>query len=98
MTDEEMNVVELYDQLLKDWHELQTENLRLEKRIAELEKNEKKATREVDSYEPNYEGKCDVCGQSPTVTVVKDGKVLSDVGLCGPCCFGSAECLDPAKW
>lgn len=32
--------------------------------------------------EPNWEGKCENCGETPTVT---------DIGLCGPCCWGEAE-------
>lgn len=34
---------------------------------------------------PNWEGKCEVCGQSP---------VVGDLGLCGPCCFGEADTID----
>lgn len=53
---------------------------------------------ECDSYEPDYEAKCDVCEQSPCVTVVKNGKVIAHIGLCGVCCFGEAACLDPKEW
>lgn len=34
--------------------------------------------------DPNWEGKCEVCGQSP---------VVGDLGLCGPCCFGEADTI-----
>jgi hypothetical protein len=30
----------------------------------------------------NWDHKCDVCGETPTV---------EPTGLCGPCCFGEAE-------
>jgi len=35
-----------------------------------------------ESSEPNWEGKCEVCGQGPTV---------KETGLCGPCTFGEAD-------
>lgn len=52
----------------------------------------------IDSYQPKLRGKCDVCGRSPTVTGVKDGKVLYDGGMCGPCTWGEARLIDPATW
>lgn len=52
----------------------------------------------VDRYEPNWDGKCEVCGQSPTVTAVKNGKVVLDNGMCGVCTWGEAACLDPEEW
>lgn len=56
--------------------------------------NEKKNCKNV----PDYSQKCDLCGHSPTV-LIKDGdKVLDDTLLCGPCMFGSSECLDPDNW
>lgn len=53
---------------------------------------------QVDSFEPNHNGECCACGRAPTVTAVKDGKVVADFELCGPCCFGEAACLDPEEW
>lgn len=35
-------------------------------------------------FQPDWEGKCEVCGESPTVP---------ETGLCGPCTFGEAETL-----
>lgn len=32
--------------------------------------------------DPDWSGKCEVCGASP---------VVSGIGLCGPCCFGEAD-------
>ena len=52
----------------------------------------------VDSYEPDYDSNCEACGDSPTVTVVKDGKTIASIGLCGPCTWGEAGMLDPDKW
>jgi len=52
----------------------------------------------LDSYEPDYGTKCEVCGQTPCVTGVKNGKVLVATGMCGPCTWGESACLDPAVW
>jgi hypothetical protein len=52
----------------------------------------------IDSYEPDYKQHCIVCGQSPTVTAVKDGEVVYESEMCGPCTFGEAACLDPKEW
>lgn len=53
---------------------------------------------EVDSFEPDYQGTCSVCSQSPIVTGVLDGKVILRTDLCGPCTWGEAACLDPDEW
>ncbi len=47
-------------------------------------KKEPKAPKTSDTKdgEANWQGKCCVCGQSPTV---------GGTDLCGPCCFGEAE-------
>ncbi|MBK3333521.1 hypothetical protein [Burkholderia pseudomallei] len=52
----------------------------------------------VDSFEPDYESTCLNCGASPTVVGIKDGKVVFSAGLCGPCSWGDADCIDPANW
>jgi hypothetical protein len=51
-----------------------------------------------EEYAPNYQGKCEVCGQSPTVTAVLYGRTVKDVGTCGPCTWGEAKTLDPGCW
>lgn len=53
---------------------------------------------ELDKYTPNYIARCENCDQSPTVEGVKDGKVVYESGMCGPCTFGEAACLDPEEW
>ena len=35
-----------------------------------------------DETEPDWSGKCDVCGQAPIIPVS---------GMCGPCTFGEAK-------
>ncbi len=45
---------------------------------------------------PDYDKKCDVCDATPTV--VFSGAGHGNSGLCGPCCFGTAEAIDPEKW
>ena len=37
----------------------------------------------------DYSRQCEVCELTPVVSVT---------GLCGPCTFGEAACLDPAEW
>ncbi len=49
-------------------------------------------------YEPDYEATCEVCGQSPVVTLVLNGKVVHSTGMCGPCTWGEAATLDPNIW
>ena len=53
---------------------------------------------EIDSYEPDYLCECENCGQSPCVTAVKDGVIVHQTDLCGPCTWGEAAMLDPTKW
>lgn len=52
---------------------------------------------EIDSYQPDYENKCENCGQSPIVIGVKDGDIVYTSGMCGPCTFGEAACLNPEE-
>lgn len=49
---------------------------------------------------PNYDLPCLSCEQVPTVDLYStDGKrLLHHMDLCGPCCFGEADCIDPANW
>jgi hypothetical protein len=53
---------------------------------------------QIDSYEPNYGRQCEVCGESPTVTGVFQGRVVYDGSMCGVCTWGEAACRDPANW
>lgn len=43
----------------------------------------------VEKVYADYTRECENCGQSPIVSLT---------GLCGPCTFGEAACLDPAEW
>jgi hypothetical protein len=52
----------------------------------------------IDRFEPDYQHDCEVCGQKPTVTGVKDGKQIYRSEMCGPCTFGEAACIDPKRW
>ena len=52
----------------------------------------------ADRFEPDYAQECSACGQSPTVIVLRDGQVIADAGLCGPCSWGDARMIDPAHW
>lgn len=53
---------------------------------------------EVDKFEPDYEASCIVCGQSPVVTAVTDGKEVMRTDMCGPCTWGEAKTIDPDNW
>lgn len=46
---------------------------------------------------PNYDATCEICMMTPTV-VVNDEDGAHDTGLCGPCCFGEADAIDPENW
>lgn len=48
-----------------------------------------KSTKRIVKVFADYSRKCEVCEQTP---------VVSETGLCGPCTFGEAACLDPAEW
>ena len=52
----------------------------------------------VDSFEPDWGKPCENCGQVPTVVAMKNGKVIHETGLCGPCTWGEAETIDPSTW
>ncbi len=48
---------------------------------------------------PNYVIPCVNCDQTPTVDYYTlEGKFVSHSELCGLCCFGEADCIDPENW
>ena len=47
---------------------------------------------------PNYEVPCINCGQTPTVDIYVNNTLENNMELCGPCCFGEANTLDPENW
>ena len=51
-------------------------------------------------FVPNDKVKCLNCGASPTVDVydAETKKLCDHTTLCGPCCFGEADCKDTHKW
>ena len=52
----------------------------------------------IDRFAPDYKHNCEVCGQTPVVTGVKDGKVVYQGEMCGPCSWGEARTIDPSTW
>ena len=52
--------------------------------IAHMAGKTKEKPRLDADTEPDWEGKCEVCGQSPIVPVT---------GMCGPCTFGEADTM-----
>ena len=52
----------------------------------------------LERYVPNYKGRCEVCGQAPTVDGTLYGVTVVSTGMCGPCTWGEAACLDPGVW
>jgi hypothetical protein len=53
---------------------------------------------QIDSYQPDYAHKCEVCGADHVVTGVKDGKVVYRGEMCGVCTWGEAAMRDPKEW
>lgn len=53
---------------------------------------------EVDRFVPDYTHRCSNCGNTPVVTAEKDGKIVYQGELCGPCTWGIAAALDPRTW
>lgn len=51
-----------------------------------------------DSYDPDFDHNCIVCGQNPVVTLVRKGEVVYETEMCGPCTFGTAKALDWDWW
>ena len=49
-------------------------------------------------YVPDYEVECENCGETPTVTIFQNGLIQSQTELCGPCCFGTADAINPDNW
>ena len=53
--------------------------------MAKAKKQPKKPTPPRDpDMEPDWSGKCEVCGESPIVPAT---------GMCGPCTFGEADTI-----
>ena len=53
----------------------------------------------IEKYVPDYESECVNCGQTPCVTAVDDcDDVVYESGMCGPCTFGEAACIDHRNW
>jgi hypothetical protein len=40
---------------------------------------------EAQMFEPDWTGKCEVCGNSP---------IVPETGMCGPCTFGEGDAAD----
>lgn len=51
-----------------------------------------------DGYVANYEQECTRCGYSPTVDVIKDGKLVHTSDLCGCHFFFNPFAFDPEVW
>jgi hypothetical protein len=57
--------------------------------------------KEIAVYaDPYYGDVCEVCGQRPIVRIryADSDRIYIETGMCGPCTFGEAACLDPAEW
>jgi hypothetical protein len=52
----------------------------------------------LDAYVPNYGRQCEICGETPCVSGVLNGRVVYDGSMCGVCTWGEAACADPANW
>lgn len=52
----------------------------------------------IDAYAPDEDRECDVCGTSPTVVGLCQGKIVYQSRMCGPCTWGEADAHDPSTW
>ena len=53
----------------------------------------------IDRYDPDYDNPCGNCGVVPTVLGLnKNGEIIYDSEVCGPCFFGEDETIDPETW
>ncbi|MGF6957964.1 hypothetical protein [Paraburkholderia youngii] len=52
----------------------------------------------LDSYQPDYGARCEVCGGSPCVTGISKGRAVYQSGMCGVCTFGTSTAIDPENW
>lgn len=67
--------------------------------LVEIPKNIEPIDEEKVTYTPDYGTECTNCYQVPTITVVNDqGQQIQHTELCGPCCWGDADTLDPENW
>lgn len=60
--------------------------------------SQSQAVIQVDRFVPNFAQACENCGETPTVMAMKDGKVVYQGTMCGPCTWGDADMADPNKW
>jgi len=47
------------------------------------------ARKRIEKVYADYTRRCENCDASPVVSLT---------GLCGPCTFGEAACIDPKEW
>jgi hypothetical protein len=52
----------------------------------------------IDRYEPDYDGKCEICGNSPLVTGARAGQIVYRATMCGPCLWNEPKAADPGTW
>jgi hypothetical protein len=52
----------------------------------------------IEKFVPNYGRQCEVCGQTPCVTGMRDGKVVYDGTKCGVCTWGDPALADAGRW
>ena len=58
----------------------------------------KKQESQPAEFRANWNKKCEVCGEKPTVDIIPvEGKPVK-TGLCGVCTWGEADCADPENW
>lgn len=50
----------------------------------------------TNSYHPDFETECRLCGTKPCVVV--DGHITPDTELCGTCFFGDRSMVDWDLW
>jgi hypothetical protein len=52
----------------------------------------------IEAWAPDWGRCCEICGRSPCVTGIRDGRLVYAGAFCGVCTWGDAACADPANW
>jgi hypothetical protein len=73
-------------------------NAKKREKFAAPEPASKPKTITVDEWVPDYDRKCEFCGQTPCVTGVLNGKTVYHGSACGVCTWGDPDAIDPANW
>lgn len=52
----------------------------------------------VDEWVPDYDRRCEICGEAPCAKGLREGTVVYEPVMCGACLWRDAVCINPANW